>query len=234
LEFKVEQEISIIGLIVDASFIVQLVMFSLFLASVVSWYFIFQRAAYFKSAKRDQLVFEERFWSGMDLNQLYKDANKGQVRPGLELIFKAGFKEFNRLKQQENIERGAVMEGTQRAMRVALSRESERLDSHLPFLATVGSTSPYVGLFGTVWGIMNSFLGLAQQQQATLATVAPGISEALIATAMGLFAAIPAVVAYNRFSASADSLYSSYETFTDEFTSILHRNVHSNKQSKSE
>jgi len=234
LEFKVEQEISIIGLIIDASFIVQLVMFSLFLASVVSWYFIFQRAAFFKNAKRDQLVFEERFWSGMDLNQLYKDANTGQSRAGLELIFKAGFKEFNRLKQQEKIDRGAVMEGTQRAMRVALSRESERLDSHLSFLATVGSTSPYVGLFGTVWGIMNSFLGLAQQQQATLATVAPGISEALIATAMGLFAAIPAVVAYNRFSASADSLYSSYETFTDEFTSILHRNVHSSKQSKSE
>jgi len=234
LEFKVEQEISIIGLIIDASFIVQLVMFSLFLASVVSWYFIFQRAAFFKNAKRDELVFEERFWSGMDLNQLYKDANTGQSRAGLELIFKAGFKEFNRLKQQEKIDRGAVMEGTQRAMRVALSRESERLDSHLSFLATVGSTSPYVGLFGTVWGIMNSFLGLAQQQQATLATVAPGISEALIATAMGLFAAIPAVVAYNRFSASADSLYSSYETFTDEFTSILHRNVHSSKQSKSE
>jgi biopolymer transport protein TolQ len=126
------------------------------------------------------------------------------------------------------------MEGTQRAMRVALSRESERLDSHLSFLATVGSTSPYVGLFGTVWGIMNSFLGLAQQQQATLATVAPGISEALIATAMGLFAAIPAVVSYNRFSAKSDSLYSAYETFTDEFTSILHRNVHSSKQSKSE
>ena len=224
-----EQEISIIGLIADASFIVQLVMFTLFLASVVSWYFIFQRGAYFKSAKREQLVFEERFWSGMDLNQLYKDASSGQSRAGLELIFKAGFKEFNRLKQQEKIERAAVMEGTQRAMRVALSRESERLDSHLPFLATVGSTSPYVGLFGTVWGIMNSFLGLAQQQQATLATVAPGISEALIATAMGLFAAIPAVIAYNRYSATADTIYSAYETFTDEFTSILHRQAFTSK-----
>jgi len=230
----VEQEISIIGLIVDASFIVQLVMFSLFLASIVSWYFIFQRSSFFKNAKREQLVFEERFWSGMDLNQLYKDANSGRSRAGLELIFKAGFKEFNRLKQQGQIDRTAVMEGTQRVMRVALSRESERLDSHLPFLATVGSTSPYVGLFGTVWGIMNSFLGLAQQQQATLATVAPGISEALIATAMGLFAAIPAVVAYNRFSANADVLYSSYETFADEFSSILHRNVHSSKKSQSE
>jgi len=230
----VEQEISILGLVADASLIVQLVMFSLFLASLVSWYFIFQRGAFFKNAKRDQLVFEERFWSGMDLTQLYKDASAGQSRAGLELVFKAGFKEFNRLKQQEQIDSSAVMEGTLRAMRVALSRESERLDSHLPFLATVGSTSPYVGLFGTVWGIMNSFLGLAQQQQATLATVAPGISEALIATAMGLFAAIPAVVAYNRFSASADALYGSYETFADEFSSILHRNVHASKKPKSE
>jgi biopolymer transport protein TolQ len=145
----------------------------------------------------------------------------------MELVFKAGFKEFNRLRQQSGIDPEAVMEGTQRSMRVALSRESERLDSHLSFLATVGSTSPYVGLFGTVWGIMNSFLGLAQQQQATLATVAPGISEALIATAMGLFAAIPAVVSYNRFSARSDALYASYETFADEFSSILHRNIHS-------
>jgi biopolymer transport protein TolQ len=124
----------------------------------------------------------------------------------------------------------AIMEGTQRSMRVALSRESDRLDASLPFLATVGSTSPYIGLFGTVWGIMNSFLGLAQEQQATLATVAPGISEALIATAMGLFAAIPAVVAYNRFSANADRLYSTYETFVEEFSSILHRNVYSTEK----
>jgi len=223
----VQQEISIVGLIWDASFIVQLVMLVLFLASVVSWYFIFQRGAFFKAAKTDQLKFEERFWSGMDLTQLYKEAGGGQASSGVELIFKAGFKEFNRLKQQAGIEADAVMEGTQRAMRVALSRESERLDMHLPFLATVGSTSPYIGLFGTVWGIMNSFLGLAQQQQATLATVAPGISEALIATAMGLFAAIPAVISYNRFSSRADALYSSYETFADEFSSILHRNIHS-------
>ena len=221
-----EQEISIIGLIVDASFIVQLVMFSLFLASVVSWYFIFQRSTFFKSAKREQLVFEERFWSGMDLNQLFKDANTGLSRAGLELIFKAGFKEFNRLKQQDKIERAAVMEGTQRAMRVALSRESERLDSHLSFLATVGSTSPYVGLFGTVWGIMNSFLGLAQQQQATLATVAPGISEALVATAIGLFAAIPAVIAYNRYAAYVEVIMNRFEAFSDEFSSILDRASH--------
>ena len=222
-----EQEISILGLMLEASIIVQLVMFLLFLASVASWYFIFQRGAFFKSAQKSQLSFEERFWSGMDLNQLYKEASTGH--DGMELIFKSGFKEFNRLKQQTGIDPDAVMEGTQRAMRVSLSRESERLDLHLSFLATVGSTSPYVGLFGTVWGIMNSFLGLAQQQQATLATVAPGISEALIATAMGLFAAIPAVVSYNRFSTRADSLYSKYETFADEFSSILHRNIHAKK-----
>lgn len=222
-----QQEISILGLILDASLVVQFVMLSLVLASVVSWYFIFQRAAFFKQAKQAQVTFESRFWSGMDLNQLYKESNSGSTSSGMELVFKAGFKEFNRLRQQSGIDPEAVMEGTQRSMRVALSRESERLDSHLSFLATVGSTSPYVGLFGTVWGIMNSFLGLAQQQQATLATVAPGISEALIATAMGLFAAIPAVVSYNRFSARSDALYASYETFADEFSSILHRNIHS-------
>ena len=168
----------------------------------------------------------------MELGKLYKRSTSSGNSSGQELIFKAGFKEFNRLKQQAGVEADAVMEGTQRSMRVALSRESERLDSNLSFLATVGSTSPYVGLFGTVWGIMNSFLGLAQQQQATLATVAPGIAEALIATAMGLFAAIPAVVAYNRFSARADALYTSYETFADEFSSILHRNAHAAPSAK--
>ena len=222
-----QEEISILGLILDASLVVQLVMLSLVIASIVSWYFIFQRASFFKQAKHTQVTFEGRFWSGMDLNQLYKESNSSAASSGIELLFKAGFKEFNRLRQQAGIEAEAVMEGTQRAMRVALSRESERLDLHLPFLATVGSTSPYVGLFGTVWGIMNSFLGLAQQQQATLATVAPGISEALIATAMGLFAAIPAVISYNRFSTRSDALYASYETFADEFSSILHRNIHS-------
>lgn len=221
-----QEEISILGLIVDASFVVQLVMLSLVAASVVSWFFIFQRNAFFKQAKLEQTIFEERFWSGMDLNRLYKEASSGAGKSGLELIFCAGFKEFNRLKQQSSFDPDAIMDGTHRAMRVALSRESDRLDLHLPFLATVGSTSPYIGLFGTVWGIMNSFLGLAQEQQATLATVAPGISEALIATAMGLFAAIPAVVSYNRYAARADALYKSYETFADEFSSILHRNVH--------
>lgn len=232
MEKKVQEEISILGLILEASLVVQLVMLSLVVASIVSWYFILQRASFFKAAKKAQLTFESRFWSGMDLSQLYKEAVSSDSS-GMELVFKSGFKEFNRLRQQTTIDAEAVMEGTQRAMRVALSRESERLDSHLSFLATVGSTSPYVGLFGTVWGIMNSFLGLAQQQQATLATVAPGISEALIATAMGLFAAIPAVVSYNRFSSRADALYASYETFTDEFSSILHRNIHSTAKTES-
>lgn len=225
-----QEQISIWGLIAEASIVVQLVMLSLVLASVVSWYLIFQRRAFYKNAKSEQLAFEDQFWSGMDLNTLYKDSVNQGGGAGQEVVFRAGFKEFNRLKRQAGIDPDAIMDGTQRAMRVALSRESEKLDSHLPFLATVGSTSPYVGLFGTVWGIMNSFLGLAQEQQATLATVAPGISEALIATAMGLFAAIPAVVAYNRFSANADGLYATYETFVDEFSSILHRNVHASSQ----
>lgn len=227
-----QEEISILGLILDASLVVQFVMLALVLASIVSWYFIFQRANFFKAAKKQYLTFESRFWSGMDLGQLYKESDASSSSEGIELVFKSGFKEFNRLRQQTGIDADAVMEGTQRSMRVALSRESERLDSHLSFLATVGSTSPYVGLFGTVWGIMNSFLGLAQQQQATLATVAPGISEALIATAMGLFAAIPAVVSYNRFSSRADALYASYETFADEFSSILHRNIHATSKTE--
>ncbi|PIE43652.1 MAG: protein TolQ [Gammaproteobacteria bacterium] len=222
-----EEKLSIWSLIWDASLIVQLVMLLLFLASVVSWLIIFQRASLFGAAKKRQVAFEERFWSGMDLNQLYRDVST-HVDPnnGMESIFRAGFKEFNRLRQQSGVDADAIMEGTQRAMRVALSRETDRLDQHLPFLATVGSTSPYVGLFGTVWGIMNSFRGLAQMQQATLATVAPGISEALVATAMGLFAAIPAVIAYNRYSAMADRIITGYETFAEEFSSILHRKVY--------
>ena len=223
-----EEQLSIWSLVANASFIVQLVMLLLFAASVISWMIIFQRGAIFKKAKQDQLAFEERFWSGMDLNELYKELNStGESLRGLENIFKSGFNEFTRLRQQGSADPDAIMVGTQRAMRVAVSRESEYLDANLPFLATVGSTSPYVGLFGTVWGIMNSFRGLAQVQQATLATVAPGISEALVATAMGLFAAIPAVIAYNRYATQADSLAGAYETFADEFSSILHRTVHS-------
>ena len=226
-----ESEVSVWYLIANAGVLVQLVMLLLALASIVSWALIFQRLKVFRQARQAQLAFEERFWSGMDLGQLYREVNSNPTPfSGMEALFRAGFKEFSRLRQQSR-DADAVMEGTQRAMRVAFSREQERLEMHLPFLATVGSTSPYVGLFGTVWGIMNSFRGLAQVQQATLATVAPGISEALIATAMGLFAAIPAVIAYNRFSSISDALLKNYETFAEEFSSILHRRVHSSEQS---
>jgi biopolymer transport protein TolQ len=226
----VDSELSVWYLIANAGVLVQLVMLLLALASIMSWALIFQRLQVFRKARKAQLAFEERFWSGMDLGQLYREVNADPTPfSGMESLFRAGFKEFSRLRQQSR-DADAVMEGTQRAMRVAFSREHERLEASLPFLATVGSTSPYIGLFGTVWGIMNSFRGLAQVQQATLATVAPGISEALIATAMGLFAAIPAVIAYNRFSAMSDALLKNYETFADEFSSILHRRVHQSEK----
>jgi biopolymer transport protein TolQ len=229
----VESEISVWYLISNAGVLVQLVMLLLLLASVASWALILQRVQVFRQAQQSRLAFEERFWSGMDLGQLYREvAAEPTPFSGMESIFRAGFREFSRLRQQSQ-DGDAVMDGAQRAMRVAFSREQERLEASLPFLATVGSTSPYVGLFGTVWGIMNSFRGLAQVQQATLATVAPGISEALIATAMGLFAAIPAVIAYNRFAARSDALLKNYETFAEEFSSILHRRVHSGDRAAS-
>ena len=222
-----QEPLSIIYLITEASILVQLVMLILFLASVVSWAMIFQRGLYQRKAHFALKSFESQFWSGVDLTQLYRQGNASpQKIDGVENIFRAGFKEFSRLQQQGSTDPDAIMEGTERAMRVALSREQEKLEANLPFLASVASVSPYIGLFGTVWGIMNSFRGLANQQQATLASVAPGISEALVATAMGLFAAIPAVLAYNRFAARADSLLASYQTFSEEFSSILHRQVH--------
>ena len=221
-----EQDLSIITLISQASIFVQAIMAILVLASLVSWYVIAQRVMYFSMAEREMKRFEAQFWSGGDLNSLYQEgSNKQGLAVGMESIFRAGFKEFSRMAQS-NIDSDAMMEGCQRAMRVAISREEEHMEKSLPFLATVGSTSPYVGLLGTVWGIMGSFHGLAQVQQATLATVAPGISEALVATAMGLIAAIPAVVSYNRFSAKLDSYMGKYETFADEFSSLLHRQVH--------
>lgn len=223
-------QMSMWHLIGGASVLVQLVMLVLVLASIASWVLIFQRSSVTRAAKASLDEFEDRFWSGIDLSKLYRQVT-GTPNPdsGLEQIFRAGFKEFSRMRQQQGVEPEAVMDAVQRAMRVAISREEEKLEQHLPFLATVGSTSPYVGLFGTVWGIMNSFRGLATVQQATLATVAPGIAEALIATAIGLFAAIPAVVAYNRFSARSEMLISRYYTFADEFSSILHRRVHTSE-----
>lgn len=224
---EVENTLSIWSLIIEASLVVQAVMFILFLASVISWVMIFQRGIYQSKAHKALLDFEKQFWSGVDLNQLFRNGNgRGDIE-GIENIFRAGFKEFTRLRQQTGADPDAVMEGSQRAMRVALAREEEKLESGLPFLASVASVSPYIGLFGTVWGIMNSFRGLANVHSTTLATVAPGISEALVATAMGLFAAIPAVLAYNRYSTRAETLMGNYQTFAEEFSSILHRQVHS-------
>ncbi|WP_445928866.1 protein TolQ [Marinimicrobium sp. C2-29] len=225
-----ETNMSIWSLVAEASLLVQFVMLLLFLASMISWVMIVQRGLYLRKARILFHAFERQFWSGVDLNHLYRQGN-GRTADGVENIFRAGFKEFTRLRQQSGADSDAVMDGSQRAMRVALSREEEKLESHLPFLASVGSVSPYIGLFGTVWGIMNSFRGLANVHQATLATVAPGIAEALIATAMGLFAAIPAVLAYNRYSAQAESILGYYQTFAEEFSSILHRQVHSKQVS---
>ncbi|QJD70504.1 protein TolQ [Marinobacterium sp. LSUCC0821] len=222
-----EDKLSIWSLVLNASFVVQLVMLLLLAASFLSWVVIFQRRKVISGAQKAFKQFEDRFWSGADLGQLYREVNaEPDPDSGAENLFRAGLKEFTRLTQQSSADPDMVMNGVQRAMRVAMSREEERLQAHLPFLATVGSTSPYVGLFGTVWGIMNAFRGLANVHQATLASVAPGISEALVATAIGLFAAIPAVVAYNRFSAQSEALLANYETFAEEFSSILYRRVH--------
>ncbi|PCJ47450.1 MAG: protein TolQ [Moraxellaceae bacterium] len=218
---------SIWSLIANATLVVQFVMLVLVGLSFSSWYIIWRRQTILAAAKRAIAEFEDRFWSGIDLSRLYVQINSAaNVDSGQENIFRAGFKEFGRLRKNKNAEADSVMAGAERAMRVVLLREQEKLDENLSFLATVGSTSPYIGLFGTVWGIMNSFLALANEKQSSLAVVAPGIAEALIATAMGLVAAIPAVIAYNRFSSVADSLLHRYETFTDEFSGILHRKAH--------
>lgn len=220
------EQLSIFELIANASLLVQLVMAMLLAASVASWMMIFQRWMFLRKVTTDVEQFEEHFWSGIDLRKLYGQLEGAEDQTGIEKIFVAGFKEFSRLSEQAGADTDAIMQGVQRSMRVAVSREEELLERNLPFLATVGSTSPYVGLFGTVWGIMNSFRSLANMTQATLASVAPGISEALVATAMGLFAAIPAVIAYNRFSARVDVLMGRYETFADELTSLLQRAAH--------
>lgn len=222
-----QDKLSIWSLVVNASLIVQLIMLTLMITSFISWVMIFQRRSVIRSAQRSMRSFEERFWSGADLGQLYREVSQQpNENCGAENIFRAGLKEFTRLTQQGKADPDVVMNGIQRRMRVAMSREEEKLEKHLPFLATVGSTSPYMGLFGTVWGIMNAFRGLATQTTATISVVAPGIAEALITTAIGLFAAIPAVIAYNRFAAQSESLLSNYETFADEFSSILYRRLH--------
>ena len=220
-------QLSIYELIANASLLVQLVMALLVLASVVSWMMIFQRWFFLRRALEEVDNFEEHFWSGIDLRKFFSELDGDEDLNGIENVFVAGFREFTRLSDQGGADADAIMQGIQRAMRVALTSEESRLETHLPFLATVGSTSPYLGLFGTVWGIMNSFRSLANMSQATLASVAPGISEALVATAMGLFAAIPAVIGYNRFSARVEGLMKRYEAFSDELTTILHRAAHS-------
>ncbi len=220
-------DLSIFYLVTQASFVVQLVMLILLLASVISWTYIFSKYKEFKQAVSVTDDFEEEFWSGKDLSQLYKKLTDGEFEPeGIEKIFIAGYKEFSRMHGKKGVEPVVQVESAQLAMRIELSRELDRLDERLPFLATVGSTSPYVGLFGTVWGIMNSFRMLGNVKQATMAHVAPGIAEALIATAIGLFAAIPAVIAYNRFATRLDRLTGRYELFIDEFTVFLQRQAH--------
>lgn len=214
-------------LILHASIPVQLVIALLLLASIASWAIIFRKHKVFTDANRAADDFEERFWSGGDLAALFRQVSGGDQRPnGLAAIFEAGFREFARLRQKRGMDSRTQIEGAQRAMRASLAREVDALDSNLELLANVGSISPYVGLFGTVWGIMISFHGLASMKEATIATVAPGISEALVATAMGLFAAIPAVWAYNRYATRAERIAVRYDTFGEEFASILQRQAH--------
>jgi biopolymer transport protein TolQ len=221
------EPLSLFALVAHASVLVQIVMTLLLIASLASWVMIFQRWFALRRIQKTIDEFEDYFWSGIDLRKLYSEIdNASHDLTGIETLFVAGFKEYSRLSEQAGADPDGVMQGVQRAMRVALTREEENLETHLPFLATVGSTSPYVGLFGTVWGIMNSFRSLANMTQATLASVAPGISEALIATAMGLAAAIPAVIGYNRFSARVEVLMNRYDNFAEELTGILYRAAH--------
>ncbi|KAB2826497.1 protein TolQ [Aliivibrio finisterrensis] len=216
-------ELSILDLFLQASLLVKIVMLILLGLSVTSWAMIFKRSKILAVARIDAERFEDKFWSGMDLSQLFNEVKVRKDRiSGTEKIFYSGFNEFARLSRVSSSSE-AVMDGTSRAMRVTISREVDALETNLPFLATVGSITPYIGLFGTVWGIMHAFIALGAVKQATLAMVAPGIAEALVATAMGLFAAIPAVIAYNRLSVKVGKLEHNYAAFMDEFSSILHR-----------
>ncbi len=221
---NVIQDLSIVELVVNASLVVKLVMALLVFVSLQSWYWIFRKAFAIRDARARTENFEHDFWSGGDLESLFQSAVNDRHHAGaLERIFEAGFREFTKLRGQKSIDPATVVDGARRAMRATLQREIDELDSHLAFLASVGSVSPYVGLFGTVWGIMHAFRGLANVSSATLAAVAPGIAEALVATAIGLFAAIPAVVAYNRFAHDVDRLSVRFESFMEEFSNILQR-----------
>jgi len=216
--------VAILSMMLNASLPVQLVLLLLVLASVTSWTMIFRKWFVFKLAEREAERFEQKFWSGGNVGQMYTELSRDEAKQtGMASVFVEGFREYKRLTSQSNIEPMDILEGVQRSMRVALSREINYLETHLSFLATVGSTSPYVGLFGTVWGIMNSFRSLGSIAQPTIAHVAPGIAEALVATAIGLFAAIPAVIAYNRYANNVERLVARYEIFMEEFASILQR-----------
>lgn len=220
------QDLSILHLVLNASFVVQFVMALLLLVSVVSWAAIFRKFFALKRVKALNESFERDFWSGTSLNDLFSHAAKGAAKAGpMERIFASGMREFQKLRERRITDVGTLMDGARRAMRASFQREMDEIETNLSFLASVGSVSPYVGLFGTVWGIMHAFVGLGALTQVTLATVAPGIAEALVATAIGLFAAIPAVVAYNRFARDIDRIATQEETFIEEFSNILQRNV---------
>ena len=221
---NITQDLSIIELVLHASLMVKLVMLLLTGVSFMSWYYIFRKSFAIRDAKAKTDKFERDFWSGGELNALHQSAVNNRHETGaLERIFEAGYREFTKLRGQKTLDPATVVDGARRAMRATYQREIDDLEAHLAFLASVGSVSPYVGLFGTVWGIMHAFRGLANMSTATLSAVAPGIAEALVATAIGLFAAIPAVVAYNRFAHRVDRVAVRFESFMEEFSNILQR-----------
>ena len=219
------QDFSIVQLVLHASFVVQVVMAGLMLASLASWTVIFGKLFGLRRTKAANDEFEREFWAGRNLNDLYTDATKRVGDAPMERIFASGMREFFKLREKRVTDTGALLDGARRAMRASFQRELDAIESNLSFLAAVGSVSPYVGLFGTVWGIMHAFIGLSNMTQVTLATVAPGIAEALVATAIGLFAAIPAVIAYNRFARDIDRIAGQLESFIEEFSNILQRNA---------
>ena len=219
------QDFSIVTLVLQASVVVQLVMAGLMLASLASWAVIFSKLFGLRKLRASNDEFEREFWAGRNLNELYADATKQTAASPMERIFASGMREFFKLREKRVVDSGALLDGARRAMRASFQRELDTIESNLSFLASVGSVSPYVGLFGTVWGIMHAFIGLSNMTQVTLATVAPGIAEALVATAIGLFAAIPAVIAYNRFARDIDRIAIQLESFIEEFSNILQRNA---------
>ena len=219
------QNLSILTLVMQASLVVQLVMAGLMLASLASWTVIFGKLFGLKRVRVANEAFEREFWAGKNLNELFNDASKRKDGSPMERIFATGMREFLKLRERRVADTAALLDGSRRAMRASFQRELDTIESNLSFLASVGSVSPYVGLFGTVWGIMHAFVGLSNMQQVTLATVAPGIAEALVATAIGLFAAIPAVIAYNRFARDIDRIAIQLESFIEEFSNILQRNA---------